>query len=286
MPAADFKPLPGVPRLRERVLALLADHLGAVGDGNIGDAVVDRLAGAADAAFGLPPGGSAPLLSGIRGVPASPEASMTAESMLTRWVPALRAGHRYRGDGAAEHIPHTVLVTDPAAAPDTGRWHLRLSFLDGPLAGTRSDLAVGHRMACMLVVRAFGPRLAYSLDRPRPYDLHGTKLLIYPTRVGAAMGIRQSLTCAALKRANKALRGRFGTCPAGRFDTVCFDCGAGEAQCPLARHTEPLSKADCACCGRNLVSNNKGVCILCLDKAMRNGTPIRSGSRSAMPRSS
>jgi len=289
MKAKDEKKLPAVRKLQHRLMSVLVDMHASVGTvSSLGETELRSLSDRLDVEFSLRSGAAWPILDSVRGVPYTVEASQILAMQLERWIPALRAGYKYAPVAGRDLslIPHVARIVEPVFDPDAGRWSVGMELLDGPLQGTQSRLLLQHRMACLLVTRAVGLRVSYSLGRPRPYDLHRMTVLIRTTPVGSSTGIHQILTCAAMVRANKEYRGRFGHCSnetykarlaprSGRHDDIlCFDCGLGTDQCPLARHDSPQTVGECRCCGQRRVTTSKGVCLICLDNATTTGSPL------------
>jgi len=230
-----------------------------------------------------------PMVTMYAGLPATPELVSTLAHTLSSWVPSLKAGYSYdaaRGK-AFGRIPHTLLVQNPEFDPERGRWSLGLKVLRGPVSGSTLQLSVTHRMACSMVVYAVGVRKAYSLDRPRPYDLHGMRLLASLRPLGMTMGVDKLMKCPATQRYNRMYADRFSTCVLGRHACVCFDCGAGESDCEMARHVDALTLGICRCCGgESRRTTTKGVCVGCLRQMMEMGVEPMVSSSLATPASS
>lgn len=271
----DYKPLPTLRKLDYRLLSVLVDANIGTGSGTgMSEAQLADLSRRIDLEFGLACGASLPLCMSMLGVPDSNGVVQVLRLQLSRWLPALRAGYKFgSGEAAKAAVPHTIQVSEPLFDPDSGRWQLGASFTDGPLQGTVSDLLVSQQMACRMLANAIGVRAAYSLSRPRPYDLHGMVVLATPKQLPQTVGIDHLLPSAAIVRRNQVWKARLGKCQAGRFETGCFDCGAGERDCPMARHRQRLRKAACHYCGHTRVSTEKGICIVCLDNMMKYGMP-------------
>jgi len=283
MAKPTYKQLPVIRRLGDRMCGPILDfsrtHAGAA---SVASSAVSELLDRIATEFSVDRERLEPMVAMHAGLPATPELTSTMVHTLKSWVPALKAGYRYDASRGKEFskVPHTLYVLDPEFDPEQGRWSMSLNVVRGPVAGSILKLSVTHRMACSMVVYAIGVRKAYSLDRPRPYDLHGMRLLASLKPLGPTLGIERMMRCPAIQIHNQKYADRLSTCIHGRYTCVCFDCGAGERECGMARHAEPLSVGKCRCCGGNdRKTTVKGVCVGCLKQMMEMGVePMVSSS--------
>lgn len=204
--------------------------------------------------------------------------SMVALSkQICKWLPALKAGYAYAPDRSTiDTIPHTVLLQEPNFDSKTEQWRLTVTVLDGPLRSTVIQLLTNYHIACSMLRCAFGYRLLRTHGQMRPPDLHNAKILVHLRPRGDTLYISKLLSTPVAHQWNKALKGRFAPCAKQKYSILCFDCGAGEIECPLARHKNRLSEKECTICKKVKPVYPSGVCVHCVQYFLSTGVPLTS----------
>ena len=240
--------------------------------------LVKTLVRAVKACTGISSDALTPVIAQFEGLPTDHSMTDTLVSTLRAWIPALKAGYAFCGRASSlfSKIPHTVRIHNRGPDTSPGRWLYVLEIEEGPLRGHRLPMSVSDRMAAVMLMCAAGPRIMKDLPRMRPYDLHGMILPIGFQQTGGNLVIRQVYNPGSYPDSNRSrMRQYLGKCLLVEGAT-CLDCGRGPETCKLSRHDTEPSRGPCICCDRTSTKLNvKGVCVSCVQTALKDGVPLR-----------